>query len=296
MKKVLGNKKAIVIFIAPALSLFVVIMVLPILASFFFSLQDWDGLGEMSFAGMKNYKKLFLKDGYHFWLSVKNTLLIAALSAFVQIPLALLFALAVTCSGKREGFYRTVYFIPVVISASAIAQLFLKIYNYDYGVVNVILRKIGLESWCRPWLYDEATALWAAFLPVIWQHIGYHMLILYAGIKAISPDILDSARMDGAKTIQVWRYITVPQIMPMLEVALTLAVIGALKIFDMMFILTSNGEPLGQTIVQTGLMYKLIFEKYKYGTGSAAACFVVVECLFFTLVIQKLFHHEKEEV
>ncbi len=290
MKRVLGNRKAIVLFILPSLLLFIIVMILPIGASFFFSLQKWDGLGDMEFIGLRNYGKLILHNSNDFYLSVKNTLIIALLSAFVQVPLALGLALFITLGNKWEGFYRTVYFIPVVISSSAIAQLFLKIYNYDYGAINILLRNVGLADWCRAWLYDEKTALWSAFIPVIWQHIGYHMLILYAGIKAISPDILDSARIDGADTFQMWRYITVPQIIPMLEITVTLAVIGALKIFDMMFILTSNGEPLGLTTVQTGLMYKLIFEKYNYGLGSAVACFVVVECLFFTIIIQRIFH------
>ena len=293
MNKGLGNKKAIALFTLPAFLLFFCIMILPILASFFFSLQKWDGLGEMTFVGLRNYEKLFFTDSYHFHVSVKNTLIIAALSVFIQIPLALLLALLVTIGVKWENFYRTVYFIPVVISSSAIAQLFLKIYNFDYGALNTILRSLGLENWCRPWLYDESTALWAAFVPVIWQHIGYHMLILYAGIKAIPPQLLDSAKIDGAGTFRIWRYITIPQLLPMLEVTLTLAVIGALKIFDIMFILTSNGEPLGATIVQTGVMYKLIFEKNNYGTGSAAACFVVAECLIFTLIIRRIFHHER---
>lgn len=289
MKDVLGNKRAIIIFTLPSVLMFTVIMILPIFASFYFSLHNWDGLGTMEFIGLTNYIKLFIKNSNNFYLTVRNTLIIAGLSAFVQVPLALILALVLNSGIKGEGFFRTVYFIPVVISVSAIAQLFLKIYNYDYGLLNEILSNIGLGDMRKAWLYDESTALWAAFVPIVWQYIGYHMLILYAGIKAIPGEITESAKIDGASKVQTSLYITIPMIKPMLEVSVTLAVIGALKIFDMMFILTSNGEPLGKTMVQTGLMYKLIFERNNYGLGSSVACFVVIECLIFTLVIQRLF-------
>jgi raffinose/stachyose/melibiose transport system permease protein len=292
----LKNNLAILWFLFPAGFLYFVIIIVPIFASGFFSLQKWDGIGKMEFAGLNNYISLFILNQDRFYLAVRNSFILAILSAFIQIPLALVLALILAGNIKGERIFRLVFFIPVVISSSIVAQLFLKIYNYDYGLLNEILRALGFDHLTKPWLYDEKTALMASFIPILWQHTGYYMLILYAGIRSISSEIFDAAKIDGTNYPQTSFYITIPLIKPMLEVSVTLAIIGSLKIFDLLFVLTSNGEPLGLTRVPTGLMYKLIFERYEYGIGSASAVFVVVECLLITLLIQRIFRKKTTSV
>jgi raffinose/stachyose/melibiose transport system permease protein len=289
MEKILGNKRAILVFTLPSLFLFTIIMIVSIFVSGFFSLLNWDGLGKMTFNGLSNFYDILIGNRDNFWLTFKNASIMAIMSTFIQIPLALILALALASKIKGEGFFRTAFFIPCVISSSAIAQLFLKIYNPDYGLLNELLHRMNQGSLARAWLYDEKTALISAFIPMVWQHLGYHMLILYAGIKAIPIEIHEAATIDGAGSVQMAFHITIPLITPMLEVVLTLAIVGSLKVFDTVFILTSNGEPLGLTLVQTGLMYKLIFERNIYGRGSALAVFVIFECLLFTLLIQGVF-------
>ena len=183
MDRVLGKKSSIAVFVLPGLLIFVAIMVVPILMSVSYSLTQWDGLNAQEFVGLENFIAL-VRDNYdNFLVTVRNTSLIALLTILVQIPLGLILALVLADGIKGEGFFRTVYFTPVVVSATVVGQLFLKIYNPDYGLLNVILGKLGLASLQRAWLGETTTALIALLIPIVWQYIGQQMLLFYAGIQ-----------------------------------------------------------------------------------------------------------------
>ena len=192
---------------------------------------------------------------------------------------------------KGEKFYRTTFFIPVIISSVVIGQLWQKIYNGDYGLLNSLLSMIGIQG--QDWIGQESTALVSAFIPNLWQYIGYHMLIMYAGIKSISPDINEAARIDGASKTQIAFKITIPLLKPVLQVCATFSLIGALKIFDLIYVLTGGG-PFFSTEVPTIYMYKTIFDSFKYGYGSAIAIFVIIECLILTGVLRLLFRDKEK--
>ncbi|WP_139905437.1 carbohydrate ABC transporter permease [Clostridium thermarum] len=292
MDKLLRNKKAIFLFVFPALLIFAVVIILPICFSLYYSLLKWDGIGKGTFIGFKNYINLFVNNTDGFEKAVRNSFILALLSVFIQLPLSLLMALVLSRGVKGENFFRTVYFIPVIISTVVIGQLWMKIYNANYGMLNVFLRKIGLENLAQPWLASTKTALGAAFIPIVWQYIGYHMLLMYAAIKSISPDIYEAAKIDGATEFQMASRITIPLIKPILQVCVVFAVTGSFKAFDLIYILT-NGGPLHASEVPSTLMYNTIFDKYMYGYGSAMSIFIIVECLVFTLIIRKLFEGRK---
>lgn len=291
MKKILSNKKAIALFVIPTVVLMLVIVLIPICISVYYSLLEWDGLGKGTFIGMQNYTELI--GDSRFLNSVKNSFLYVLLSLFIQLPLSLILALVISNLKKGEKFYRTAYFIPVVISGVVIGQLWQKIYNGDYGLLNSILGALNLESLQQDWLGQQDTALISAFIPNLWQYVGYHMLIMYAGIKSISPEIQEAARIDGANRLQIaWR-VTIPLLKPILEVCVTFSLIGALKIFDLIYVLTGGG-PFYTTEVPTVYMYKTIFDSFKYGYGSAISIFIILECILFTMVL-KFFFRRKEE-
>ncbi len=289
MNTVLGDRKAIALLVVPPLALFVLFMVVPIFASGVYSLVTWDGLSRMVFSGVRNFVALFTSDSTEFLLSVRNSVIIAVLSVFIQLPLALLLALVLTSGLRGESIFRTIYFIPVVVSSTMIGILFLVIYNPDIGLLNGALRGLGLIRENRAWLGDLKFALYYASVPIIWQFIGYHMLLLYAGIRSIPRDIIEAATIDGASATQVALRIKIPLIASVIEVCIILAVTGALRIFDLMYVLTGNGAPLGTTVVQTGLMYRVIFDRNQYGMGSAIAVLILVECLVITIVTQRGF-------
>ncbi|MFC9712299.1 carbohydrate ABC transporter permease [Paenibacillus sp. NPDC056933] len=286
MNAVFSNKITIAIFVLPTLVLFCGIVLIPIFVSSYYSLLDWNGIGKGVFIGLDNYVEMF-KDP-RVLNSIKNSLLFAGASVFVQLPISLLLALVLASSVKGEGFYRTVYFIPVLISTVVIAQLWSKIYNADYGLLNALLESIGLSHLAQDWLGQKNTALAASFVPTLWQYIGYHMLLMYAGAKSISQDIVEAAKMDGASRLRTAFSITIPLMKPILKVCLIFSVIGAFKVFDLIYVLTGGG-PLFTTEVPSTLMYTTIFSTYQYGYGSAISVFIILECLICTVLINKWF-------
>jgi raffinose/stachyose/melibiose transport system permease protein len=296
MNQVFGNKKAIAVFVLPSLLLFAIVGFIPILQSLYYSLLDWDGIVPGKFIGFANYKDLFFTDTYgmEFGHSALNTLYLSLLSVVLQLPVALLLALILAKGIKGEKFYRTIFFVPVVVSSAVIGVMFLKIYNPDYGILNILLERIGLKSWTHVWLSDDKTSLISILLPVVWQYVGYHMLLMYAAIKGIPEDLYEAATIDGASGVRMAFSITIPLIVPILRVCVIFAVIGSLKFFDLVYVMT-GGVPSPSTDVPSTLMYTTIFTRHMYGYGSAMAVFLVVECLVFYLVLQGVFKTREEK-
>lgn len=288
MQKLLSDKKAIFIFVFPAFLLFTAIVILPIFFSVYYSTLKWDGISEGIFVGFKNFINLFYNNTDGFPKAVLNSLILAVLSVGIQLPAALTLALVLARGIRGEKIFRTVYFIPVIISTVVIGQLWLKIYNPDYGLLNTVLRSIGLEELASGWIASTEQALGCVFVAIVWQHIGYHMLIMYASAKSISPEIYESALIDGANEVAIALKISIPLMKPIIRVCVIFAVIGSFKYFDLIYVITGGG-PLHSSEVPTTLMYTAIFSKYQYGYGSAMAIFIIVECLVCTIIIKKLF-------
>lgn len=289
MNSVLSNKKTICIFVLPTIIILSAIIFIPIAMSVRYSLLDWDGVSKGIFVGLDNYKNMFADA--RFLHSVRNSLLYAFVSIVIQLPISLLLALILAAGVKFEKFYRTVYFIPVIISTVVIGQLWIKIYNADYGLLNTFLQAIGQGNLAHDWLGQEDSALTSVFIPMLWQYVGYHMLIMYAGAKSISPDIYEAAKIDGASAVKTAWYITIPLLKPILKVCVTFSLIGALKVFDLVYVLT-NGGPLYATEMPSTLMYTSIFDSFKYGYGSAISIFIIIECLVLTVLLDKLIKTE----
>ncbi len=289
-KKVINNIN-IIAFLLPAMILFIGVLIAPILLSGYYSLFDWNGFGAKTFIGFSNYVELFTSDAIGFIKALCNSLLLAGLSVFVQLPFSLGLALVLGRSIRGERGFLSVFFMPVLISTVVIGQLWLKIYNPSYGILNVFLTRIGLESWTRIWLGTKETALGACFVPTLWQYVGYHMLLMYAGVKSVSPDLREAAKIDGATNGQVNRYIVIPCIKPIIKVSVIFAITGSLKSFDLIYVLT-NGGPLHATEVPSTLMIDMLFLRNRYGMGSTIAVMLIVLCFAFALLINKLFKEE----
>lgn len=292
MKKVRNNKIAVFLFIVPTLLLFCTIIIVPIFMDGYYSFFDWNGMTKPKFVGFSNYIELFTSKSAGFPRTLKNAFLLAALSVFIQIPISLFLAIVVARGVRGEKFFVALFFTPVLISTVVIGQLWLKIYNPQYGILNVFLRSVGLENLCKTWLGDAETALGAVFVPVIWQYIGYHMLLLYAAIKSIPGELNEAAKIDGANEWQVARHITIPNLKPTLQVCTIFAVTGSLKAFDMIYVLTGGG-PAHASEVPSTLMVDMIFARNKYGYGSSIAVFIIFLCFFFAILIKKVFRTEE---
>jgi raffinose/stachyose/melibiose transport system permease protein len=282
---------AIFLFLLPALLLFVGLLIAPIIMSIYYSLFDWNGLRALDpsndFVGLKNYATLF-NQRIQFGSALKNAFILAGLSVFLQLPFSLALALALGKKIKGERAFLSIYFLPVLISTVVIGQLWLKIYNPEYGILNTFLRALGYDGENIRWLGDQSIALGAVFVPTLWQYVGYHMLLLYAGVKGVSPELREAAKLDGCTDWQVNWNVVIPTIKPIIKVSVIFAVTGSLKSFDLIYVLT-NGGPMKATEVPSIIMINQLFKANQYGIGSAIAVLLIILCFFFAILIGFIF-------
>ncbi len=291
MNRIYRNKPAIFLFLLPAAILFIGIIIVPIIMSTYYSLHDWNGFSDMKFVGFDNYVELFTNSAINFPKALLNAVLYMLASVFIQLPFSLFLALLLAKGRKGSKLFLSVYFIPVLLSTVVIGQLWLKIYNPDYGILNVALKSIGLESWAKVWLGDRGTALIAAFIPTLWQYTGYHMLLMYAGIRSVPQELREAALIDGASEWQINRRIIIPMIKPIIRVCVIISVTGALKVFDLIYILTGGG-PAHATEVPSTLLVSMMFLRNRYGFASAIAVILIFLCFLVAYIIRKSFKTE----
>ncbi len=293
-KRKIEEGLAIFVFLLPGLFLFISILIAPIAVSVYRSMFDWNGFSEGTFIGFDNYIELFTNGSIKFVNSLKNSLILAFFSVFVQLPLALMLALILgRHETRKERTFLSIFFMPVLISTVVIGQLWLKIYNPDYGLLNRFLEAVHLESWKHVWVGDIKTALGSIIVPTVWQYVGYHMLLMYAGVKGVDLDLREAAMLDGATKWQVDRYVVIPIIKPILRVSVIFAVTGSLKTYDLVRILTEGG-PFQSTEVPSTLLENMLFLRNRYGMGSTISVMLILLCFAFALLISAAFKERDE--
>lgn len=298
-KKKFATNRDIILFLLPALILFIGVLIAPIVMSTYYSFFDWNGFGKKTFIGIENYQELFSSKAIGFVKALGNSLLLAALSVFIQLPLSLGLALLLGKKIRGERVFLSVYFMPVLISTVVIGQLWLKMYNPSYGIINMAFKNTALYAKITGalgtenimWLGDIKLALGACFVPTLWQYVGYHMLLMYAGVKSVPIEYREAAKLDGATEGQVNRYIVIPYIKNILKVSVIFAVTGSLKSFDLIYVLT-NGGPLHSTEVPSTLMIDMLFLRNRYGMGSTIAVMLIILCFAFALLISRVFKED----
>jgi len=286
MKRYLSNKWAIALFIAPALILFVGFVFIPIVQVFYYSLFDWDGVNKATFLGLDNYVKLFGTSAFK--VANLNGLKFGLLITVYQIFFATLFALAVT--DKRvpfRKFFRTAYFIPVVLSVTIVCQLWVSIFDADHGLLNTLMDRLGIE-WRQNWLNGRYSAIWAVAFVNAWQWMGYQFALIVAGMKSIPQDFYEAAELDGCTTVQTHWYMTLPLLKDTYNFCLLVSVTGGIKAFTEIQIITRGG-PGTATNTLAYIMYRQAFVTHKYGYGLSAAAILVLECLVVILILNWLF-------
>lgn len=272
------------LFILPAFVLYTVFFFYPIVVAFVYSFYDWDGVSEKVFAGWENYRYIF--QNATFIRSIVNTFVIMLSSVFVQIPLALF--LSVLLNTEFPGFrlFRTLYFVPVVISTVVIGIMWSLFLHPYIGLLNTVLRAVGLGSLIQNWLGDPAAALVTVNVVNVWAWFGYLTVIIMAGLKGIPRSIVEAAMIDGVNAWQKFVYITWPMLKWTIQVCVLLAVTGSLKIFDLIFVMTGGG-PGDATEVMATYMWRISFISTKFGAGSAVAAVILGISLVLT-VLQRL--------
>jgi len=278
------SKFTIGVFVLPALIIYICIVFVPILVSFYTGTLDWNGIGESKFVGFDNFHNLLFHDKV-FWPAVRRTLLYAVAS-MIEIPFCLFVAVLLNRYVRKGNTLVSIYFTPVILSVVIIGQLWKTIYNPASlgGMLNQALTWVGLDSWTHSWLSEPKLAIYCIFFVSLWQYFGYHLLIQFTGVQNIPSEIYEAAKIDGADGFKADRYITFPMIVPIFKISIVLAFIGSLQSFDMIWIMTGGG-PGNATDVLATYMYKTSFNSQQFGYGSAIASFLVVLCLVFTVAI-----------
>ncbi|WP_219535155.1 carbohydrate ABC transporter permease [Nonomuraea guangzhouensis] len=252
------------LFAAPALVVYAAVVLYPSLAGMLYAFTDWSGIGaDKSFVGLANFQKLLHDD--QAMDSIGNTLLLTVAIVVVQNGVGLLLALGVHVKLKSRALLRVIFFAPVVVSPVMVAFLWKYIYNPDPSAgLNGLL---GLKI---DWLGDPSLALWSIAGTVVWQYAGYSMVIFLAGLEGVPKELHEAAMIDGAGTLQRFRYVTWPLLAPALTINLMLSTIGGLKLFDQIFAAT-NGGPGYATETLSTVLYKQAFVFGKFGYSTAIA-------------------------
>ena len=291
MKKLYSNKLVIFSLVLPGLLLFFFAILAPICLSVYYGFTEYSGMGTATFIGMENYKKLMTDKA--FWMSMRNSLLLAIGFICIQHPLAMITAAILDkLGGRGEGFFRCVYFIPNVISVAVIAYLWKFIYNPDFGLLNNIIKAFGGKGDIN-W-FSTDNAIWSVLIVLIWHGFGWGMLIYYTGIKNIDPVLYEAAAIDGADQKTTFLKITLPLMKPVIQVNVTMAVISALKQMETVYLLT-NGGPGNSTQFAANYLYQQAFKAFKYGYGNAIGVVFIIICLVTTVVLNTIFADREDK-
>ena len=253
----------------------------PMIASLYFSFTDYDMLSPAEWIGLENYRDLFEDD--IFWKSLRVTVMYSTISVPLVLILALAMALLLNQKFAGVTFFRTVYYLPTVMSGVAVATLWKWIFNTDYGILNLLLDKIGIRG--PAWLVDANWAIWALIMTSLWT-VGGSMLIFLAGLQSIPSDLYEAAEIDGAGAWNRFRNITIPLISHVTFFNLILGIIGALQVFTEAFVLTEGG-PNNSTLLLSVHLYRNAFEFLRMGYASAIAWVMFLIVLLLTLAVFK---------
>ena len=285
MKLERSDRGPLIAFLTPAIVLMLVFFVIPVIYVLVVSLLKWNGISAATFRGLKNYALLF-KDKA-FIRSVTNNIIWALVAGFIQVPLAMVMAIILSRKPKGWKFFRTVYFFPQVISGIALAMLWRAIYNAETGLLNGLLKAIGLGHLACDWLGGLKTAFPAVLIYWVF-YVGYYMVIMMADITTIDDSYYEAATIDGATDFQQAIYITIPLIRrTSLLTCVTLASVMGLRQFEQVYMLT-NGQPANTTSTIVLYMYKKL-QDTNYGMASASAMILILVGVIFIVCIRKVF-------
>jgi raffinose/stachyose/melibiose transport system permease protein len=275
----------VALFLSPALFLFGLLVLTPIVVAAYASFFNWNGFGAPSaFVGVENFRRL-LADQI-FIGDLRRTLLLIVLSLCIQIPISLALAMLLNQPLRGRRVYRMLFFTPYVLSEVVTAVLFTMIFSPNQGLANHLTRLIGLGDLGATWLADTSTVMYSLFFVISWKYFGFHTILFLAGRQGIPQELHDAAAMDGAGPWQAFRHITLPLLGPTIRISVFLSVLGTIQLFDMVWVLTGGGpirssETLAVTMFQEG------FKRYHVGYASAISMVIFLISVTFGLLYQR---------
>ena len=277
----LSKKSTKIIMIMPAVILFTVFFLAPIFISVYYSFTDFSGIGAAKFIGFKNYQVL-LKDKF-FFIALKNTFIILIGITITILPLSFIVALLLEKPFRGSGVVQSMIFAPNVIAPILVGLIWLFILDPKMGMINAILRSIGLSDYQQQWIGGKTLTPYSVAFVYLWQVLGFYTTINMAGLRSIPADIYEAAEIDGANYFQRIRKITIPMMKNTIVINTILIITGGFKIFETVKQLT-NGGPNHMSDVLVTYMYDTTFTSSRYGYGMAVATVSFVLCLIFSII------------
>lgn len=300
------QKKPLLVFLIPAFLFLCVYLYYPFIQNIINTFLDIGGLGRkaegVNTPWYENYKVLFTDPNLR--VALKNTLILIVCTVIFEVGIALILALLVDTIRVGAKFFRIVYFFPIVISATALGLMFNLIFLYKGGMVNQFLLSIGQLDYdvmangrtVVHWLdwKDQAHFLFTMFTPVMWQYVGFYFVILVTGLNNIPQELFEAAALDGCSGIKTTRYITLPMLRNVLCTCLVLAVTGALKVFDLPWVMFGAGMPQDQGWLLGTYMYSQTFSKMNVDYGSTIAVLIVILGVILSNVTNRVFKRSND--
>ena len=266
----------IAVFLVPAIFFLVVFLLYPLISSFQLSLLDWNGLGSGErYVGLDNWARL--AQDKLFWSALLNNFALAFFSVLFQIPIALVLAVVLDEASKGSRILKILYFLPLLMSSVALGVVFKNIYDPNFGPINAFLSAIHLDSWAHDWLGDPSLSLASVIVVICWQNIPFYMVLFLAGLSSFPTELGEAARLDGASEKTIFWRIKLPFLQGTIRTAITLAIVGSMRYFDLIFIMTDGG-PEGSSELMATYMFRTVFSSFQLGYGStvASAMFLIV--------------------
>lgn len=270
-----------IVLLAPVLAVFLYFVMWPLLDSFRYSITDWNGFSpDYKFVGLANFAKI--KSDPAFFGAIINTTMWVVAALILPTVLGLGLALLLNAGVRGKNFFKTVFYLPICLSAVVVGQSWIWIYQPDWGLLNgAIEAASGAEEFNFAWLANPSTALWSVIIAWTWQQTGLSMVIFLAGLTSIPQDMLEAARVDNVSRWQQTVHIVLPMLRPATVVVIALSIISALKGFDILYIMTGGG-PFRSSSTLAFFMYEESFKKYRMGYGSAIS--VVLFLITVTII------------
>lgn len=286
------SKRIFALYLVPGTLIYAFSVFLPILMAFRYSLFAWNGGPKMTFVGVRNYLSLLADT--QFWQAFGNNIYMLALSLVGQVGLGLFFALLLNDRVTRnKKLHRTLCYFPSTLAPVVIAFIWSMVYNYNFGLLNGLLRATGLNQLAQSWLDNTGSIMLTVTIPLIWQNSGYFMVLMLAAFSAINPEVLEVAEIDGATGFKKAWYVTLPLMKSTIAVCVMLCIAMNMRGFENVFIMTNGGPGYASTLV--GLYaYKVSFMRFNFGYGSAVSIGIILLCLGIILVSKIAFWERKE--
>lgn len=275
--KKLKKTGLVLLFVLPALFFYGTFNLFGIARTFYYSAMDWKGISANKvFIGLSNY--IAVAKDMNFWNALKNNLILVLASMFIQMPGALLLALLINSKLKFTKFFRTVFFMPMLLSTVATGIMWILFYDPNFGLMAKIIRAMGLKISTA--FLQGSTAMPAILFVICWQFIPYYMIIFKAGLSNVPEELYEAAKIDGANTWQCFTNITLPMIIPTMRTSAVLQLVGSLKYFDLFYVMM-GGAPNTSTELMATYMYKKGFTEFQMGYASTIAAYMFLICFIF---------------